>query len=65
MKNDTSYILLDHEPCYYKLGLTTEDIDDYKRKGKIFDYKSETDVERFGFYGRIKSESDNIPKDEL
>ena len=65
MKNDTSYIMTDHASCYQKLGLSDDDIANYQKRGKYFNHLTQTDVERHGFYGRLKLDSTNFLKDEL
>ncbi len=65
MKNDTSYVMSDHNACYSRLGLTDTDLDEYRRQGRYYDYTEQTDVEKVGFYGRLKRQSDSRAKDEL
>ena len=53
-KSNGTYLFSDVLPSYRKMGLTENEISEYRQKGLYFDVlKDRTDSDRMGFYGRV------------
>ena len=71
LMDDVTLLQGDIIPCYRKMGLTEDEINEYIKSGRYFSIKhGSSDIIREGFYGRMnftsyKGNDLNVKKDEL